>query len=91
MFSYFLNFQLSCESFSLAKLILYTYSRYMIFKKLWKDITSERPTFEDLVAMLDIGLQGVAGYLELEMVLISTDTDCENCQYTCTSINMATI
>ena len=36
---------------------------------------SERPTFEDLVAMLDIRLQEVAGYLELEMVLVPNESE----------------
>ena len=45
----------------------------MIIKKCWKQDPSERPTFEDLVAMLDIRLQEVAGYLELEMILVPNE------------------
>ena len=53
--------------------IFYTYSRYIIFKKCWKLEPSERLTFEDLVAMLDIRLQEIAGYLEMDMALVPNE------------------
>ena len=52
------------------RLLSFVLLRYNIIKKCWKEDPSERPTFEDLVTMLDIGLQEVAGYLEMEMVLV---------------------
>ena len=48
---------------------------YRIIKKCWKQDPNERPTFVDLVAMLDIRLQEVAGYLEMEMVLVPKGED----------------
>ena len=51
--------------------------RYIIIKKCWKQDPSERPTFENLVAMLDIRLQEVAGYLDMEMVLVPNEGEVE--------------
>ena len=38
----------------------------------WKPLPNDRPSFEDLVSMLDKRLQAVAGYTELDMVLEDT-------------------
>ena len=45
---------------------------YVIFKKCWKPLPDDRPSFEDLVSMLDKRLQAVAGYTELAMILEDT-------------------
>ena len=45
---------------------------FYISKKCWKPLPEDRPSFEDLVSMLDKRLQAVAGYTELAMVLEDT-------------------
>ncbi len=44
--------------------------RYIVLTKCWKQYSQDRPTFDDLVTMMDRKLQSNAGYLELGMILI---------------------
>ncbi len=44
--------------------------RYIVLTKCWKQCPQDRPTFDDLVTMMDRKLQSIAGYLELGMILI---------------------
>ncbi len=44
--------------------------RYIVLTKCWNQCPQDRPTFDDLVTMMDRKLQSIAGYLELGMILI---------------------